>query len=339
MRYLRILLIILISVLLLVFFFKDVNFEEVGKIVSSINPLYPLAFFFGAFLQYVVRAYRWGIILKAYKKEKIPLLTLYNFTAIGFFLNLLPGRLGEPARGILLAQEEKIEKSFGLASVVVERLIDFVMMILIFLLSLFFLRNNDSLLLTQIKQVSFYLLPVLVAFFFLFYFLNFPRIFSFVERVVKFCAKILPQRLRDATVRFILNFLKGLKLNLPAREYVKLIFSSAAVWIVVIYFYWILIQGFSMDITFYETIPYFSILVVFAAIPTPGMTGTIDMGSKLGLTQLYNVPSDLAVAFTLLVHAQLLITWVVLGLAAFWMQGLSFNVLKRIEEQENNEVS
>jgi len=63
---------------------------------------------------------------------KHSLLTLYNYTAIGFFLNLLPGRLGEPVRGILLAREEKIDKSYGLASVVVERMIDFLMMILIF---------------------------------------------------------------------------------------------------------------------------------------------------------------------------------------------------------------
>ena len=338
MKYLKIVLIFAISALLLFFFFKDVNFKEVGKIVQNINPLYPIIFFVGHFFQYFIRAYRWGIILSPHKKN-IPLITLFNFTAIGFFLNLLPGRIGEPARGILLAREEKIDKSYGLASVVIERLIDFLTMVLIFLVSLFFLKTQDSPLLLKLKNVSFYVLPFIIFVFFMFYLINVPRVFQLVEKIVLFFSKVIPLKFRERVVRFSLHFLKGLKLNLPVPDFLKLIFSSLFVWIYLIAFYWFLMKAFNINITLIETIPYFSILVVFAAIPTPGMTGTMDLGSKIGLTELYHVPTDTAVAFTILVHALLLLVWAIIGFAAIWKQGLSLKTLKNIKDKEKDEVS
>lgn len=338
MRYLKIVLILAIVILLLFFFFKDVNFKEVAKIVKNINPLYPIIFFIGHFIQYFIRAYRWGIILSPYKK-KIPLLTLYNFTAIGFFLNLLPGRLGEPVRGILLAREEKIDKSYGLASVVVERMIDFIMMLLIFWFSLFFVGYNNSPLLIKLKNASFYIFPLFILIFMMFYLINLPAVFNLVEKMVVFFARILPKKIRERVVRFVLNFLKGLKLNLPVSGFIKLFLSSICVWLFLIFFYWLLLDSFNIKTDFIGTIHYFSILVIFAAIPTPGMTGTIDLGSKVGLMELFNVSSDTAVAFSLLVHVLLLLIWVILGFAAVWMQGLSFKSLKNIRDKEKHEVS
>ena len=136
MRYVKILLIVGIVGVLLYFFFQDVNFGEVIAIIKGLNPIFPIVFFTGLFLQFFIRAYRWGLLLKPHK-EKIPLLTLYNYTVIGFLIStILPGRLGEPAKGMLLASEENISRSYGLASVVLERLIDSLMIVLLFLTSL-----------------------------------------------------------------------------------------------------------------------------------------------------------------------------------------------------------
>ncbi len=338
MKYLKIVIICGIAILLLFFFFKDVDFKEVIGIVSNINPIYPIVFFVGHFFQYFIRAYRWGIILSPHKK-KIPLLTLYNFTAIGFFLNMLPGRLGEPVRGILLAREENIDKSCGLASVVIERMIDFLVMTLVFLVSLFFVKHAESTLLVKLKHLSFYILPFIIVVFFMFYLINSAKVFSRVEKLVTACSVIFPKRFRERAVRFILQFLKGLKLNLPVFDFIKLVISSIMVWLYLTFFYFLLMKGFHIDVDYFESIPYFSILVFFAAIPTPGMTGTIDLGSKVGLIELYKVSPDTAVAFTLLVHVLLLLLWVIPGFIAVWMQGFSFANLKKMKQQVKNEMS
>jgi len=329
MKYVKIFIIVGIAVLLLVFFFKDVNFAEVKRIVEQINPLYPVLFMLGTLVQFFIRAYRWGIILKPYK-ERIRLGTLLDFTAIGFFLNLLPGRLGEPARGILLARREGFKQSQGLASVVVERMIDFLMLILMFLLSLFFIKGGGSPFLARLKTLSLYLLPVILFVFFLFYFLNSPRVFAWVERVLNVAVRVFPQRIRQRAREFLLNFLSGLKLDLKGWDFVRLFVVSFLVWFFILIFYWLLMKGFSIQAGLFDTVPYFAVLVVFAAVPTPGMTGTIDMGSKMALVELYGVSIDTAVAYTLLVHVILLAAWIILGLVALWRQGLSVKTLRDI---------
>ena len=153
MKYLKLILIVGIIIVLLFFFLKDVDFKEVMAIISSVDLIYPVIFFFGLLLQYFVRAYRWGLLLRPHK-EKIPLMTMYSYTVIGFLLNLLPGKVGEPARGILLANEIKISRSYGLASVVLERLIDMFMLLVLFMVALFFMPPYQAEKLAGLKNIS-----------------------------------------------------------------------------------------------------------------------------------------------------------------------------------------
>jgi uncharacterized protein (TIRG00374 family) len=178
MRYVKIILIVGLVGILLFFFLKNVDFREVFAIISSIDLIYPLVFLLGLYVQFYIRAYRWGLILKPHK-NKIPIFTLYSYTTIGFFLSsIIPGKVGEPAKGILLAGEEKISRSYGLASVVLERLIDTLMMFFLFIVSLFFIKDNNSQLLMDLKTIAYFAFPIILLFFFLFYLLNTEKVFN-----------------------------------------------------------------------------------------------------------------------------------------------------------------
>ncbi len=334
MKIIKFVSILLLIALLLFFFFKNVNIGDVMKITSQVPVWYPLAFIAGLFLQFFLRSYRWGIILKPHK-ENIPITTLYKYTAIGFFLNILPGRVGEAARGILLARSQNFKKSLGLASVVLERLIDSLTLLVVFLLSLAMMKGNASPVLARMKQVALYLLPFIVLLFVLFYFMNSSRVFEYVARVIRFFSRVIPVRYREGVVEFTLNFLKGLKLELDVVDYVKLIVASLAVWLVVVPFYWILMKGFGIPLGLVEATIYFGIVAASAAIPTPGMAGSLDAGSKLALTQIFNVPAATAVAYTLLFHFSLILVTVVAGLWAVSLEGLSVKSLKKISEEKN----
>lgn len=334
MRYLKFLIVLSIIAILLVFFFQNVDFTEVITIIKNINLIYPLLFIIGTFSQFLLRAYRWGIILKPYK-NKIPFSSLFKFSIIGAFINIIvPGRVGEPAKGILLAKEEGIKKSYGLASVLLERLIDFLMIVLLFLVSLFFIKDNNSQLLGSLKVISFYLLPIILLIFSFFYLINLKRVFFYFEKIIFLFVKIFPVKIREKVTNFILNFVKGLRIKLSFFEFLKLLSSSMMVWLIVIPFYWILLKGFDINISFFETIPFFSIIVVAASVPTPGMAGSLDAGSKLALTKLFLVSSEKAVAFTLLFHFTIIIFTVITGLIALIMQGYNIKSLKELKEKK-----
>ena len=334
MKYFKLILILVVIILLLAIFFKDANFEKVFNEIKNINPIYPLLFILGIFINMIVRSYRWGLILKQYKEE-ISFKTLINFTAIGFFINFLPGRVGEFARGILIARKEKINQSYGLASVIIERLIDVLMVVILFLVSLSFIRDNNSTFMMNLKRISYFMLPIIIFVFLLFYFINSKKIFSYVEKTICFLAKIIPHKFREKAVNFILNFIKGLRLNLRFVDFLKLFLSSLLVWAVLVPFYWILMKGFDINVSLFETIPFFSITVIAAAIPTPGMAGSLDAGAKLGLITLFKVAESTAVAYTLVFHFLILLFITIFGLISLWMQGLNFKMIKNIKDKKN----
>lgn len=335
MKYLKILIIVAIVGLTLFFFFQNVDFSESIKIITSVNWIYPLVFFVGLYLQFFVRAYRWGLILKPHKK-KISVWTLYNYTVIGFLLNMIPGKVGEAARGILLASEEKISRSYGLASVVLERLIDMLMLLVIFMISLFFMPGSDSPVLRKLKVAAIIVFPFVILFFFLFYLLNTARMFRFVDKLIRFFARLAPERFRDRLIAFAHNFVKGLQLNLPVWDYIKLVFSSLLVWVWLVPCYWFLMQGFEFgaSISLVETVPYFCVLVVSAGIPTPGMAGSFDAISLLGLKELLHVGDNAAGAYTILAHFLILAVMMIPGFIAFWSKGLHMHTIKALKENK-----
>lgn len=328
MKYIKILIVLAIILLLFWYFFKNVDMEDVAIHLKNLNPLYPVVFLLGHFLQYFIRAYRWGILLKPYK-EKIPLRTLYHFTIIGFFLNLILGRVGEPARGILLAREVNIKKSYGLASVVLERMIDILFMVLLFLFSLWCMKGSDTGFLLQLRKISLIVLPLVIFVFSLFYLINIERVFSFVNKIVLFLVRVFPRRYRQRITDFSMNFLKGLKLELGFTDSLKLIGSSFLVWAWIVPFFWILMKGFGIHIHLIEAVPFFAIVAVFASIPIPGMAGTLDLGSKEGLIKLYQIAPDTAAAYTIVFH--FLVVVLVVSLGIFSLKSYNLN-LKTVKE-------
>lgn len=340
MKYLKYFLILSLVGILLYFFFRNVNFRQVYDSISSINPIYPLVFLLGLYAQFFIRGYRWGIILYPHK-NRISLMTLYHYTVIGFFLDaIIPGKIGEPAKGILLAKEENIGRSVGLASVVLERLIDTLMIALFFLVSLFFIRDTTSPLLLKLKIAAYFIFPILVLFLLLFYFLNTEKAFVYVAKIIRFLAKVLPHKTRERAVSFGLNFVKGLRLNLSFLNYMKLLVSSIVVWLFLVPFYWFLMQGFEFGpgISMMETIPYFSIIVLSAAVPTPGMAGSFDIASKQVLiSSTYNVHLNEAVAYTVLAHFLILVVMVIPGVISFWAKGISMKTIRNITSKRDEQ--
>lgn len=342
MKYLKFLIVIILVFILLYFFFQNVEFKLVLKIIKNVNPLYIIIFLAGLYTQFFIRAYRWGILFRPFKKN-ISILNLYHYSLIGMFINtLIPGRVGEPARGILIAREEGLETGSGLATIVIERMIDSLMIVVLFFTSLLFIDSSNSVLLEKLKSGGVIFLPVVITVFVMFYLINIPGIFNIVERMLRLVLRIVPVRSRENVTEFFLNFIKGLKIKLGFKDSLKLLLSSILVWVYLVPFYWYLMQGFKFgsSISILGTIPYFSLIVMSAAIPTPGMAGSLDAASKHGLLELYKnsagqsiVNINEAAAYTLLVHALIILVIVVPGFISFSSKGLKMSSINKVGEK------
>ena len=84
-----------------------------------------------------IRTFRWGILLEPVGKPTFA--RLNSASAIGFMaLVIMPFRLGEFARPLLIAEKGKIRRSAAMASVVVERVIDGIAMAVVLIVALLF---------------------------------------------------------------------------------------------------------------------------------------------------------------------------------------------------------
>ena len=117
---------IAVSVVSLALILRAVPFEEVLNSLSKTDPVYLLLSVFAVALSLLTRGVRWWILLN----RRITVLESFHLINVMFLGNQLPFRLGEVARGVLATRRGVPLVTSG-TSIVVERLIDVLMLVLL----------------------------------------------------------------------------------------------------------------------------------------------------------------------------------------------------------------
>ena len=335
MKFWKIALITVLSAFFIYLFLKRVDFNAIQGTWATVHPFYPLAFLLLALPQYVVRAYRWGLLLAPFK-IKIAFRSLLNFTLIGFMVSyLLPGRLGEVVRPVMLAEKEKIKKSQAIATIINERLFDLLIVLVMLLAYLGLGLGTSSPILLRLRNLALLLAPMILLVFFVITMANTKKFFPWTEQLVHFLTQALPVRWREKTASFAIHFIQALNLNLGWAGILKVSFFSLLHWAIILFSYWLLMRGFAgIQLDLLATIPFLAVIFMAAAIPTPGMAGSLDLASKYALTGLFGVEAQTAMAFTILFHFLLLLMPIALGLFAFWREGLSFTRISKMSKKD-----
>jgi glycosyltransferase 2 family protein len=116
---------------------RGISPAEVAHRLSEADPLLFAAAIICATAIFPIRALRWRTILEPVA-PKVPFGPLWRATAIGMMVNnVLPARAGEFARAYALKKETGIPFATGLASLVVDRLFDAIVLLLLAAFALF----------------------------------------------------------------------------------------------------------------------------------------------------------------------------------------------------------
>lgn len=278
---------------------------------------------------YVVRAWRWRYLLDPIR----PGLGMYNLlstTMIGFMISfLVPFRAGEVVRPVLLARREHFSASAAFATVAVERLLDALTVMSLFLLFTLTAHGNSvlagsagegtqasELLRRGLKGIS-----VLVA-------AGLPFVIflvAFPGAVLSILARILPGgrsgRLA-AVFAFLEKFLAGLGALRRLRELVGAVSLSFVMWLMIGYSIQVAMQAFDLKLTFLDTFLLMVPLTIGIAMPTPGGVGPYEYLCKRSLVDFWAVPNDVAAAVAVTLHAISLVPAILAGLAFMWRDGV-----------------
>ncbi len=306
-----------ISLLFLYFALRGLQFGDVWETLKGANYLWLIPGVLVYLVGVIARAWRWHYLLRPIKS--IPTTTLFPITAIGYMgNNIYPARAGEVLRAIVLKKFEGVAISASLATIVVERVFDGIVMLgFVFLnlpelarltVSSGFVGNIQTLALWGAGAF----LGVLVLF--LLAGMYPERTIWFVKWISRY---VIPARFRDQVIGLAESFLGGLAALRSPRDVLMIFFTSIVIWLLETGKYWFVMQAFPLEVSFFTLMLMNGIVNLATTIPSaPGYVGTFD-APGIAVLQAYGVDKAIAAGYTLVLHVALWLPITALG--AYYM--------------------
>jgi uncharacterized protein (TIRG00374 family) len=281
------------------------------------------------------RAWRWRRLLAPLGTFAIR--DLWAAIVMGAAVSLLPGRMGEVARPMFLAQRASISTSVGLGSVVLERILDVVAILMLLAAYLVLaplpptMNADGAATLAILRSVGMGLLLALLG-------LGIVALLVVNDDVRRARLTATVRRRMPAPVaRLLVSFFSGMAgLRNPASIGLVML-SSLALWTTVTFTYVILFAAVDIAVPWYGAIPLLTLLVIGAAVPTPAGVGAFHKVAQLGLVGLFGVANDTAVAYAILSHAVAFLPVGAVGIALIVNAGMSSEVLSRLRKEPDAE--
>jgi glycosyltransferase 2 family protein len=273
---------------------------------------------------YLIRAWRWQVLLRPIGRARFR--TAFRTTVIGFTASfLLPARVGEVLRPYLLARHDQLNAASAFATIVVERLLDMVTVLLMFGLAILLLGTAVG---AEIRAAGLAAgLGSVVRTAVLIVLAGHPeRLAQFVERM----ARWLPARLATVLVGFSRTFVHGLGV-LRSPRYLLLAFAwSIPLWLSIGLGVWLTTLAFGLTLPFVGALFVVGYLAVGVLAPTPGGAGGFHYMYKLAMTGTFGAPDSAAIVAAIVLHAVSFVPITAIGLFYMWQDGLTLSGLKQM---------
>lgn len=332
--HLKTLLIALVTVGLIAWFFRQANLGDVWREIRAAEPWGLVMALVMTGLTYVLRALRWQYMLQAIGPTRFSV--AFRTTVIGFAANaVLPARVGEVLRPYLLARREGLAITATFATIILERLLDLLTVLLLFgAFVLFFDPGmgavNGSVFGTVKAAGLLFGAGSVVAFVLIAILAGQPAAFA---RGVDRLTGLLPAKIAAPLTRLAHTFMEGLGVTRdPARLGVTL-GLSVLLWLSIAGGVWFSTRAFHMTIPYTGSFLLLAFLTAGVAVPTPGSVGGFHEAFRIGVTAFYGVDNDRAVGAAIVLHAISFFPVALLGAWFMFRDGLDLAGVQRVREE------
>lgn len=272
-----------------------------------------------------VRTWRWDYMLRPLKH--IPVRDLFPVVVIGYMgNNIYPLRMGEVLRSYVLRRRENVPMGASLATVIVERVFDgLVMLLFVFIALPFFPLPETYRRLVILASVAF--MGALLLFF----------LFAAVpEQTLRladwFYTRFLSATWREKFLGVTQNVLNGLISLRNFRNVLMIFGTSLIIWLLETVKYWFVMHAFDFgeaQVTFFALMLMNGVVNLATTIPSaPGYVGTFDVPG-IAVLVLYGVTPEIATAYTVVLHIALWLPITLLGAYYMLREGLGWQDLSK----------
>jgi len=261
-----------VSMLFLGLLLRKIDGRQLVDALQRLDWRYLAAAVAATFVSYWLRAVRWRLLLL--HERPLPLGSLYPAVVIGYMANnLFPARLGEFVRAWVLAEREQLKVGSVFASLVIDRMLDglsVMVMLLLVLVNLQLPPGMDQaavmLRAAGVTTLSVYLCVVLVL-------LLLKARPMQTLRLLALLMRPFPQRLGDRLIPLAGSFLSGLRLTFSVGNLLLMVVSSALIWLTATLSIDLVLRGFSIQLPL--TASFFIMVLLVFAVMVPAARGTL----------------------------------------------------------------
>jgi uncharacterized protein (TIRG00374 family) len=287
---------------------------------------------------YAVRAARWQVmVLPIAPQATFP--QMLSATFIGFTAVVLFGRAGEPVRPYLISRKLKVSFSSQVAAWLVERILDLLMILVLFGLSLAQINiasgGTDSNLYTALRAAGW--LAGLTGAACLAGLVALRRYRGRIRSRLEESLTFLPERPLARVRGFIQAFDEGMQsMRNPASIWL-LVLSTMFEWGLVAAVYFTTLRAFPdlAHLTLTQVLTLMGLATFAGVIQIPGVGGGLQIAIVVVLTELYGVTFEAASAVALLLWIMNCVVAVPLGLALAFHEGIQWRTMRHVGDEEN----
>lgn len=322
-----------LSVLALYLAFRNVPLPNLMDYLKTINYLWVLPTPIIVVLTFVLRVVRWQIILKS--TQSVPFWPAFHPLMIGFMMNcVLPGRIGELARPVLLKKERRIPLATGLATVAAERLFDIVVLIALFGAVFSTIRQAPDLHINfgsqsldnhTLAAIAAGLIRLSIALLLIILLLTIAKVRNGISRMIHRIAGLplfahdrihpLAEKASRLCIGIIDNFAQGLSMVANPGRLARCFLITVLIWALNVLSYYTMALGCpGIELGIWQWTTVMVIICFFIALPSvPGFWGLWEAGGVFALS-LYGVNAQEAAGYTLVIHSIQLFPVILIGL-------------------------
>ncbi len=314
---------VLISLLFLYLALRGLHLQDVWQDVRSAQYIWLLPGIAVYFIAVWIRAWRWHYLIRPVKR--VSTATMFPIVAIGYMgNNIYPARAGEVLRAVVLKRRSGVPISASLATVIVERIFDGVVMLGFVFLNLPKLATlqGESGFVGDIQTLAVWgagiFAAALVVFLWAAMFpLTAERLGTFLVR------RLTPGRFHARIVATMNRFLDGLASLRSPWNALMVFFTSVIIWLLETGKYWFVMHAFPFQVDFFTLMLMNGIVNLATTLPSaPGYVGTFD-APGIAILKAAGVAAPVAAAYTLVLHVALWVPITALGGYYLLREGLS----------------
>jgi uncharacterized protein (TIRG00374 family) len=328
---------LLISALFLYWVLRKIDYTTLWQVLKAADYWWLLPGVAVYFVALWARSWRWHYLLRPLKA--IPTTTMFPIVTIGYAgNNIFPARAGEVVRAVVLKRKEGVPISASLATIIVERVFDGIVMLAFVFVNLAELTHLTSVTLDVaglkigIREVAIW--GSVVFFGALAIFLIAAMFPTITDRLVtRLVERFAPDRIRAQTLSISRRFLGGLESLRSPLDVLMVFITSVLIWLLETVKYWFVMHAFNFSVSFFALMLMNGVVNLATTIPSaPGYLGTFDLPG-IAVLQAYNISIDKAASYTFVLHFALWFPVTALGLYYMFREGIKWGETIRAKDE------